>query len=159
MTPFWMDLEEASRLLMDQPLHSLPHHPPTYPAHTHTHTSLHTLLSAFPEPDTSHVPAHGAPVTDAGGAERPPLHPAGPRRRPVSVALARRRAGRAGRGSPRHRSPWSAHCLCLPCRMAHEGGIKESPSWVTQRAQEMFQKTGTWSPERGPPVSALDIFY
>uniref|UniRef100_A0A8C0JZW3 Voltage-dependent P/Q-type calcium channel subunit alpha n=1 Tax=Canis lupus dingo TaxID=286419 RepID=A0A8C0JZW3_CANLU len=36
--------------------------------------------------------------------------------------------------------------------MAHEGGIKESPSWVTQRAQEMFQKTGTWSPERGPPT-------
>ncbi|XP_032989661.1 voltage-dependent P/Q-type calcium channel subunit alpha-1A isoform X7 [Rhinolophus ferrumequinum] len=35
--------------------------------------------------------------------------------------------------------------------MAHESGIKESPSWVTQRAQEMFQKTGTWSPERGPP--------
>ncbi|XP_062966814.1 voltage-dependent P/Q-type calcium channel subunit alpha-1A isoform X3 [Cynocephalus volans] len=36
--------------------------------------------------------------------------------------------------------------------MAHEGSIKESPSWVTQRAQEMFQKTGTWSPERGPPT-------
>lgn len=37
-------------------------------------------------------------------------------------------------------------------RMAHESSIKESPSWVTQRAQEMFQKTGTWSPERGPPT-------
>ncbi|XP_029772461.1 voltage-dependent P/Q-type calcium channel subunit alpha-1A [Suricata suricatta] len=36
--------------------------------------------------------------------------------------------------------------------LAHESGIKESPSWVTQRAQEMFQKTGTWSPERGPPT-------
>jgi hypothetical protein len=36
--------------------------------------------------------------------------------------------------------------------MAHEGGMRESPSWVTQRAQEMFQKTGTWSPERGPPT-------
>eukprot|EP00069_Balaena_mysticetus_P005505 bmy_04847T0 len=36
--------------------------------------------------------------------------------------------------------------------MAHESGMKESPSWVTQRAQEMFQKTGTWSPERGPPT-------
>ncbi|XP_057346132.1 voltage-dependent P/Q-type calcium channel subunit alpha-1A isoform X1 [Manis pentadactyla] len=36
--------------------------------------------------------------------------------------------------------------------MVHEGGLKESPSWVTQRAQEMFQKTGTWSPERGPPT-------
>lgn len=39
-----------------------------------------------------------------------------------------------------------------PHRMAHESSIKESPSWVTQRAQEMFQKTGTWSPERGPPT-------
>uniref|UniRef100_A0A2K6FDP6 Voltage-dependent P/Q-type calcium channel subunit alpha n=1 Tax=Propithecus coquereli TaxID=379532 RepID=A0A2K6FDP6_PROCO len=36
--------------------------------------------------------------------------------------------------------------------VAHESGIKESQSWVTQRAQEMFQKTGTWSPERGPPT-------
>ncbi|PNI51092.1 CACNA1A isoform 35, partial [Pan troglodytes] len=36
--------------------------------------------------------------------------------------------------------------------MAHESGLKESPSWVTQRAQEMFQKTGTWSPEQGPPT-------
>ncbi|XP_025919888.1 voltage-dependent P/Q-type calcium channel subunit alpha-1A-like, partial [Apteryx rowi] len=34
---------------------------------------------------------------------------------------------------------------------AHDGGLKESQSWVTQRAQEMFQKTGTWSPERGHP--------
>ncbi|XP_077694299.1 voltage-dependent P/Q-type calcium channel subunit alpha-1A [Eretmochelys imbricata] len=34
---------------------------------------------------------------------------------------------------------------------APEGGIKESQSWVTERAQEMFQKTGTWSPERGRP--------
>ncbi|XP_035169483.1 voltage-dependent P/Q-type calcium channel subunit alpha-1A-like, partial [Oxyura jamaicensis] len=32
-----------------------------------------------------------------------------------------------------------------------DGGLKESHSWVTQRAQEMFQKTGTWSPERGHP--------
>lgn len=29
--------------------------------------------------------------------------------------------------------------------------MKESQSWVTQRAQEMFQRTGTWSPERGHP--------
>ncbi|XP_026516372.1 voltage-dependent P/Q-type calcium channel subunit alpha-1A [Terrapene carolina triunguis] len=34
---------------------------------------------------------------------------------------------------------------------APEGGIKESQSWVTERAQAMFQKTGTWSPERGRP--------
>lgn len=60
-----------------------------------------------------------------------------------------------GGTSSRCRSPQSAHChtgLCPTCRMAHESGIKESPSWVTQRAQEMFQKTGTWSPERGPPT-------
>lgn len=52
-------------------------------------------------------------------------------------------------------SPRSAHHhpgLCAPHRIAHESGMKESPSWVTQRAQEMFQKTGTWSPERGPPT-------
>ncbi|XP_058513731.1 voltage-dependent P/Q-type calcium channel subunit alpha-1A isoform X3 [Ochotona princeps] len=40
--------------------------------------------------------------------------------------------------------------------MAHEGGLKDSPSWVTQRAQEMFQRTGTWSPERGPPADVPD---
>ncbi|KAK2510989.1 hypothetical protein Q9966_016756 [Columba livia] len=34
---------------------------------------------------------------------------------------------------------------------ARAGGLRDSPSWVTQRAQEMFQRTGTWSPERGPP--------
>lgn len=39
-----------------------------------------------------------------------------------------------------------------PHSMAHDSSMKESPSWVTQRAQEMFQKTGTWSPERGPPT-------
>lgn len=135
-----------------KPLVSLvsPPQPPT--------SSAHTLLSASPEPDTPHVPAHGAPITNAGGGARPEcpsLHPAGPRRRPVSGALARRQGRRGGGTSPRCRSPRSAHChaaLCPTCRMAHEGGIKESPSWVTQRAQEMFQKTGTWSPERGPPT-------
>uniref|UniRef100_P27884-4 Isoform CBP103 of Voltage-dependent P/Q-type calcium channel subunit alpha-1A n=1 Tax=Oryctolagus cuniculus TaxID=9986 RepID=P27884-4 len=40
--------------------------------------------------------------------------------------------------------------------MAHEDGLKDSPSWVTQRAQEMFQKTGTWSPERAPPADMAD---
>ncbi|KAM6989093.1 LOW QUALITY PROTEIN: voltage-dependent P/Q-type calcium channel subunit alpha-1A-like, partial [Passerculus sandwichensis] len=34
---------------------------------------------------------------------------------------------------------------------ARDGDMKESHSWVTQRAQEMFQRTGTWSPERGHP--------
>ncbi|XP_072776143.1 voltage-dependent P/Q-type calcium channel subunit alpha-1A isoform X2 [Taeniopygia guttata] len=34
---------------------------------------------------------------------------------------------------------------------ARDGDMKESQSWVTQRAQEMFQRTGTWSPERGHP--------
>lgn len=64
--------------------------------------------------------------------------------------------GRAtGVRGARCKSHQSAHHhpgLCTPHRMAHESGMKESPSWVTQRAQEMFQKTGTWSPERGPPT-------
>ncbi|XP_043938322.1 voltage-dependent P/Q-type calcium channel subunit alpha-1A-like [Protopterus annectens] len=37
-----------------------------------------------------------------------------------------------------------------------EGGMTESQSWVTQRAQEMFQKTGTWSPERGRPEDIIN---
>lgn len=58
--------------------------------------------------------------------------------------------GDGGLGHPgsAHRHPG----LCPQHRMAHDSGLKESPSWVTQRAQEMFQKTGTWSPERGPPA-------
>ncbi|XP_066565346.1 voltage-dependent P/Q-type calcium channel subunit alpha-1A-like [Amia ocellicauda] len=32
-----------------------------------------------------------------------------------------------------------------------DGGMTESQSWVTARAQEMFQKAGSWSPERAPP--------
>lgn len=53
---------------------------------------------------------------------------------------------------PRFQSPEDAHPFWPLCRMAQESVMKESPSWVTQRAQEMFQKTGTWSPERGPPI-------
>lgn len=30
---------------------------------------------------------------------------------------------------------------------AVDGGIPESQSWVTARAQEMSQKAGSWSPE------------
>lgn len=29
-----------------------------------------------------------------------------------------------------------------------EGGMSESQSWVTAKAQDMFQKTGNWSPDR-----------
>ncbi|XP_067088821.1 voltage-dependent P/Q-type calcium channel subunit alpha-1A [Osmerus mordax] len=36
-----------------------------------------------------------------------------------------------------------------------EGGVPESQSWVTARAQEMSQKAGSWSPE-GPPEDHLD---
>lgn len=43
---------------------------------------------------------------------------------------------------------WNMTFLSIS-RSVLEGGMKESESWVTQRAQEMFQKTGTWSPERG----------
>ena len=35
-----------------------------------------------------------------------------------------------------------------------EGGIPESQSWVTARAQEMSQKVGSWSPE-GHAVDGL----
>lgn len=33
---------------------------------------------------------------------------------------------------------------------AVDGGIPESQSWVTARAQEMSQKAGSWSPEGHP---------
>ncbi|XP_078797055.1 calcium channel, voltage-dependent, P/Q type, alpha 1A subunit, b isoform X20 [Oryzias latipes] len=32
-----------------------------------------------------------------------------------------------------------------------EGGMTENQSWVTEKAQEMFQKTGNWSPDRPYP--------
>ncbi|XP_037545692.1 voltage-dependent P/Q-type calcium channel subunit alpha-1A isoform X2 [Nematolebias whitei] len=32
-----------------------------------------------------------------------------------------------------------------------EGGMTESQSWMTAKAQEMFQKTGNWSPDRAYP--------
>uniref|UniRef100_A0A3Q2FT87 Voltage-dependent P/Q-type calcium channel subunit alpha-1A n=1 Tax=Cyprinodon variegatus TaxID=28743 RepID=A0A3Q2FT87_CYPVA len=32
-----------------------------------------------------------------------------------------------------------------------EGGLSESQSWMTAKAQEMFQKTGNWSPDRPYP--------
>uniref|UniRef100_W5KTZ6 Voltage-dependent P/Q-type calcium channel subunit alpha-1A n=1 Tax=Astyanax mexicanus TaxID=7994 RepID=W5KTZ6_ASTMX len=35
--------------------------------------------------------------------------------------------------------------------LAVDGGIPESQSWVTARAQEMSQKAGSWSPEGPPP--------
>lgn len=37
--------------------------------------------------------------------------------------------------------------LVLPARPP-EGGVSESQSWVTAKAQEMFQNTGSWSPDR-----------
>ncbi|XP_058863954.1 voltage-dependent P/Q-type calcium channel subunit alpha-1A-like isoform X7 [Acipenser ruthenus] len=37
-----------------------------------------------------------------------------------------------------------------PDSVPQEGGMPESQSWVTARAQEMFQKAGNWSPERYP---------
>ncbi|XP_051898184.1 voltage-dependent P/Q-type calcium channel subunit alpha-1A-like isoform X3 [Pristis pectinata] len=33
--------------------------------------------------------------------------------------------------------------------LPQDGIMKESQSWVTDRAQKMFQQTGAWSPERG----------
>ncbi|XP_065811379.1 calcium channel, voltage-dependent, P/Q type, alpha 1A subunit, b isoform X10 [Labrus bergylta] len=37
-----------------------------------------------------------------------------------------------------------------------EGGMTESQSWVTAKAQEMFQKTGNWSPDRPYPEDLHD---
>ncbi|XP_053508807.1 voltage-dependent P/Q-type calcium channel subunit alpha-1A [Ictalurus furcatus] len=37
-----------------------------------------------------------------------------------------------------------------PNNLAVDGGIPESQSWVTARAQEMSQKAGSWSPEGHP---------
>lgn len=73
----------------------------------------------------------------------------------MSVTLARRRGWKGREYKSQIQKPPEYPLppgLCLTCRMAHESGIKESPSWVTQRAQEMFQKTGTWSPELGTPT-------
>ncbi|XP_042161441.1 calcium channel, voltage-dependent, P/Q type, alpha 1A subunit, b [Oncorhynchus tshawytscha] len=38
-----------------------------------------------------------------------------------------------------------------PNSIPPEGGMTESQSWVTAKAQEMFNKTGNWSPERHYP--------
>ncbi|XP_034043666.1 LOW QUALITY PROTEIN: calcium channel, voltage-dependent, P/Q type, alpha 1A subunit, b [Thalassophryne amazonica] len=37
-----------------------------------------------------------------------------------------------------------------------EGSMTESQSWVTSKAQEMFQKTGNWSPDRPYPDDLYD---
>ncbi|CAL8332900.1 unnamed protein product [Lota lota] len=37
-----------------------------------------------------------------------------------------------------------------------EGGMTESQSWVTVKAQEIFQKTGSWSPDRPYPDDLHD---
>ncbi|KAK2817438.1 hypothetical protein Q5P01_025629 [Channa striata] len=37
-----------------------------------------------------------------------------------------------------------------------EGGMTESQSWMTAKAQEMFQKTGNWSPDRPYPDNLHD---
>nr|XP_040026127.1 voltage-dependent P/Q-type calcium channel subunit alpha-1A-like isoform X3 [Gasterosteus aculeatus aculeatus] len=37
-----------------------------------------------------------------------------------------------------------------------EGGVTESQSWVTAKAQEMFQNTGNWSPDRPYPDDLHD---
>uniref|UniRef100_A0A3B3CKV4 Voltage-dependent P/Q-type calcium channel subunit alpha-1A n=1 Tax=Oryzias melastigma TaxID=30732 RepID=A0A3B3CKV4_ORYME len=39
----------------------------------------------------------------------------------------------------------------LPSTQPTEGGMTENQSWVTEKAQEMFQKTGNWSPDRPYP--------
>lgn len=44
-------------------------------------------------------------------------------------------------------------CMWVCCRSV-EGGVPESHSWMTARAQEMSQKIGSWSPE-GLPEDGL----
>lgn len=46
-------------------------------------------------------------------------------------------------------------CVCAGARPP-EGGMTESQSWVTAKAQEMFQKTGNWSPDRPYPDDLHD---
>lgn len=53
----------------------------------------------------------------------------------------------------RWQQTWSFHFAQLICELCAgarppEGGMSESQSWVTAKAQEMFQKTGNWSPDR-----------
>ncbi|XP_068460360.1 calcium channel, voltage-dependent, P/Q type, alpha 1A subunit, b isoform X4 [Clinocottus analis] len=43
-----------------------------------------------------------------------------------------------------------------PNSLPPEGGMTESQSWVTAKAQEMFQKTGNWSPDRPYPDDLHD---
>ncbi|XP_058266095.1 voltage-dependent P/Q-type calcium channel subunit alpha-1A isoform X7 [Hemibagrus wyckioides] len=43
-----------------------------------------------------------------------------------------------------------------PNNLAVDGGIPESQSWVTARAQEMSQKAGSWSPEGQPTEDMTD---
>lgn len=45
--------------------------------------------------------------------------------------------------------------VCVGARPP-EGGMTESQSWVTAKAQEMFQKTGNWSPDRPYPDDLHD---
>lgn len=40
--------------------------------------------------------------------------------------------------------------LAVYMARAVDGGIPESQSWVTARAQQMSQKAGSWSPEGQP---------
>ncbi|XP_066498021.1 voltage-dependent P/Q-type calcium channel subunit alpha-1A isoform X3 [Hoplias malabaricus] len=40
--------------------------------------------------------------------------------------------------------------------LAVDGGIPQSQSWVTARAQEMSQKVGSWSPEGPPPEDTAE---
>lgn len=40
------------------------------------------------------------------------------------------------------------------CHRSVEGGVPESHSWMTARAQEMTKKIGSWSPE-GLPEDGL----
>lgn len=97
------------------------------------------------EPNAINVSANGA--GNRGRGHGRPVRP-GPERPP------QRPAGQPGHVSDR---PAEGHVLVLHSSLMRgllaparppEGGMSESQSWVTAKAQEMFQNTGSWSPDR-----------
>ena len=93
----------------------------------------------FLEPDTTHVPAHGASITNTGGRtqpERPSLHSAGPRRRPVSIQM--NNCGQVT--GPRFQSPEDAH-----------------PFWPLASVQDGSRRRHEGEPVLGDPAGPRDV--
>uniref|UniRef100_A0A8C5DAL2 Voltage-dependent P/Q-type calcium channel subunit alpha-1A n=1 Tax=Gouania willdenowi TaxID=441366 RepID=A0A8C5DAL2_GOUWI len=60
--------------------------------------------------------------------------------------------GQVGQGQNGLPSTQTDNVNCIPPK----GEMTESQSWVTAKAQEMFQKTGNWSPDRPYPDELQD---